>query len=408
MSVERVPWKTDLPWRVRWRQDGQNRSRSFATKKAADRFDRRVKDLRAAGDLHLLDESPRGSVTLYDYTYDVWWPQYAETNLSEETRATYATQLDLRIMPKWGKRPVRTLEPAPIEAWVSQLRKDGVGDATILKTLAVFRAILKRAERDREIDRNPIALVAKPKQEPKRAPRPIAPYLVERMRALMLDPPPRRDRRGRRIPVRDALMREMDATLVSVLAYAGPRPESEALPLTFEQIGRRTITFRATKSGAVVERETRLLEPLARDLRRWRLRCPPTDEGLVFPAATGGRWTGSDWDNWRERIFQPTAIAVGMPRDTRPRDLRGSFASLLIYEGVDVVELAPELGHSPATCLRYYARVFEEFKGLPRCPALDVIREARDAVAAGAVPPRYLDEDPSGVGGIWQVRDTAP
>jgi hypothetical protein len=63
-------------------------------------------------------------------------------------------------------------------------------------------------------------------------------------------------------------VRELDATLVSVLAYAGPRPESEALPLTFDQIGRRTITFRATKSGAVVERETRLLEPLARDLRR--------------------------------------------------------------------------------------------------------------------------------------------
>ena len=105
MSVERVSWKSDLPWRVRWRQAGQNRSRSFATKKAADRFDRRVKDLRAAGELHLLDESPRGSVTLYDYTYDVWWPQYAETNLSDETRATYATQLDLRIMPKWGNLP---------------------------------------------------------------------------------------------------------------------------------------------------------------------------------------------------------------------------------------------------------------------------------------------------------------
>jgi hypothetical protein len=74
-----------------------------------------------------------------------------------------------------------------------------------------------------------------------------------------------------------------------------------------------------------------------------------------------------------------------MPRDTRPRDLRGSFASLLIYEGVDVVELAPELGHSPATCRRHYARVFEEFKGLPRCPAVDVLREARDAVR----PARY-------------------
>jgi site-specific recombinase XerD len=406
MSVERVSWKSELPWRVRWRQDAQNRSRSFATKKAAEKFDRRVKDLRAAGDLHLLDEEPRGTVTLHEYTYDSWWPEYAEVNLSDETRDNYATQLDLRIIPKWGKHSLRTLEPGPIEAWVSKLRRDGVGDATILKTLTVFRAILKRAERDREIDRNPIPLVAKPKQEPKRAPRPIAPYLVERIRALMLEPPPRRDKRGRRIPARDPVLREMDAMMLSLLAYSGPRPESEALPLAFDQVGRRTITFRATKSGVVVERETRLLEPLARDLRRWRLRCPPTKNGLVFPSSTGERWTGDDWDNWRERIFQPLAAAVGLPPDTRPRDLRGSFASLLIYEGIDVVELAPELGHSPATCLKYYARVFEEFKGLPRCPAVDVIREAREAVAAGAVPSRYLGADEGGAGAGWSVGDS--
>src|SRR5512133_1091107 len=78
-------------------------------------------------------------------------------------------------------------------------------------------------------------------------------------------------------------------------------------------------------------------------------------------------------------------LPAGRPPDTRPRDLRGSFASLLIYEGVDVVDLAPELGHSTTTCLKYYARVFEEFRGLPRCLAVDVIREARRAVAAGDV-----------------------
>jgi hypothetical protein len=163
----------------------------------------------------------------------------------------------------------------------------------------------------------------------------------------------------------------------------------------------------ARTTRALCMRETRLLEPLARDLRRWRLRCPPSEDGLVFPSSRGDQWTGDDWDNWRERIFQPAAEAVGLPKDTRPRDLRGSFASLLIYEGVDVVELAPELGHSPATCLRYYARLFEEFKGLPKCPAVDVIREARKAVAAGTVPPRYLRDDAGGVGAVWAVGASA-
>jgi hypothetical protein len=43
----------------------------------------------------------------------------------------------------------------------------------------VFRSIVKRAERDEEVESNPIPLVAKPKQERTREPRPIAPYYVE-------------------------------------------------------------------------------------------------------------------------------------------------------------------------------------------------------------------------------------
>src|SRR4051794_19858139 len=139
MSVERVPWKSELPWRVRWRHAGQNRSRSFATKKAADKFDRRIKDLRAAGELHLLDEAPQGSMTLQDYTYEVWGREYAETNLSDETRNTYGIQPDLRIIPRGGARPRRGHEPSPIEEGVSDLRKQGTGPATIIKTLTVFR-----------------------------------------------------------------------------------------------------------------------------------------------------------------------------------------------------------------------------------------------------------------------------
>lgn len=379
-----------LPYSVRWRDEtGANKRRRFASRRAAERFDARVKDLRAAGELHLLDAMPKGLMTLAEYAYEVWWPQYAEVHLSQETRAVYATQLDLRVMPKWGRHKLRELRPGPIEAWAGQLRQQGVGDPTILKTLTVLRAILKRAERDGEIDRNPVVVVAKPKQRVTRAPEPIAPLLVERLRARLASPPRRRDRRGRLVPERDPLVRLMDATLVSVLAYAGPRPESEALPLRWGQIGRRTITFRATKAGRVVERETRLLGPLAADLRLWREHCPRTPDDLVFPSSAGRAWSGDAWDNWRSRIFTPAARAVGCRRDVIPRDLRGSFASLLIWEGLSVLEVAPELGHSAATCLRYYARQFREFDPSQRRPAEQVIRDAREQVAAEDVPAGY-------------------
>jgi site-specific recombinase XerD len=385
MSVEKTGSRTGLPYKVRWLHDGVHHARRFATAAAAEKFDRKVKDLKAAGELHLLDEQPRGTVTLRDYVYEVWWPDYAEVNLTDEGRRNYSVQLDLRIIPKWGNFQLRHLRPGPIEAWVSRLRKEGVGDPTIVKTLTVFRSILKRAERDEEIDRNPIPLVAKPKQERTREPRPIAPYHVELIRQRLLDPTPRRDKRGRRHARRPELDRHRDATLVSLLAYSGPRPESEALPLRWSQIGQRTITYRATKGGSVKPRRTRLLAPLARDLAEFRIRCGrPGDDELVF-----GEWSGDDWDNWRERIFQPAAIAVGLPEDMIPRDLRGSFASLLIFEGLNVLEVAPQLGHKPSTCLDIYGRLFEEFDPSRRRPAVEVIREARRAVRDGGLPTDY-------------------
>jgi site-specific recombinase XerD len=385
MSVEKTGSRTGLPYKVRWLHDGVHHARRFATAAAAAKFDRKVKDLKAAGEMHTLDEQPRGTITLRDYVYEVWWPDYAEVNLTDEGRHNYSVQLDLRIIPKWGDHPLRHLRPGPIEAWVSQLRKQGVGDPTIIKTLTVFRSILKRAERDEEIDRNPILLVAKPKQQRTREPRSIAPYYVELIRQLMLDPTPRRDTRGRRHARRPELDRHRDATLVSLLAYSGPRPESEALPLRWSQIGQRTITYRATKGGSVKPRRTRLLAPLARDLAEFRIRCGrPGDDELVL-----GEWTGDDWDNWRERIFQPAAIAVGLPDDTIPRDLRGSFASLLIFEGLNVLEVAPQLGHKPSTCLDIYGRLFEEFDPSRRRPAVEVIREARRAVRDGGLPTDY-------------------
>ena len=44
------------------------------------------------------------------------------------------------------------------------MRADGVGDPTMLKTLTVLQAILKRAVIDGELRANPVAAVSKPRQ----------------------------------------------------------------------------------------------------------------------------------------------------------------------------------------------------------------------------------------------------
>lgn len=60
----------------------------------------------------------------------------------------------------------------------------------------------------------------------------------------------------------------------------------------------------------------------------------------------------------KDKTIRAAAEAAGLLH--APYDLRGSFASLLIQEGRNVVDVAKQLGHTPETCLRYYARLFDE------------------------------------------------
>src|SRR4051794_23482681 len=46
--------------------------------------------------------------------------------------------------------------------------------------------------------------------------------------------------------------------------------------------------------------------------------------------------------------------------NSRPYDLRHSFISLLIHDGLSVVEVARQAGHSPEMTLSTYAHVFDE------------------------------------------------
>lgn len=375
---------------VRWRQGGRQRARRFNPKKlggrqaardAAKAFDAHLSVQAALGDVGLV---VRGTETLGEYAQQ-WWERYARLRLAESTLPVYATQLDLRIFPKWAGWQLREITPAAIEEWIAEMTAEGVGDPTILKTLTVMQAMFKRAIVDEKVERNPVELAAKPRQGRTREPKPIAPLYVERMRAYLL-----------------AKDRPADALLVCLLAYAGLRPESEAITLEWPQIRKRTILVRASKKHGA-ERTVRILEPLGEDIAAYRSSTGALQLiGPVFPRARG--WSGDDWDNWRERVFRPAAVAAGLPADVarvrrrknakgqpvetkykttsvRPRDLRGSLASLLIWEGQSIVDVARQLGHSAETCLKDYASVFEEFDPAARKPAVEVIREARHAAS---------------------------
>jgi integrase len=353
LSVQTVNNKDgSKTYKVRWREGGSHRARHFDRLQDARMWDAEVRRRRQLGDLVVLTA---GSQTLAEYAAR-WWQDYAEQHLAPGTLEVYASQLDLRITPMLGGYRLREITPGLVQEFLGRLGREGLGDASIVKTATVLQSIFNRAVIEGLAERNPVAVVRKPPQKRKREPDLVSPETVERIRASL---------------------REPDAMLVSLLAYAGLRPESEAVTLTWGQVGKRTLRIDATKTGR--QRHVRLLAPLAEDLEASRTALGSPSEGtLVCPRPTGTAWDHGAWNNWVQRVYRPAAIKGGLGSDTRPRDLRGSFASLLIWEGQTVVEVAQQLGHSAQMCLKSYAGVFAEFSIDERVPAEQMIRDSRE------------------------------
>jgi integrase len=79
--------------------------------------------------------------------------------------------------------------------------------------------------------------------------------------------------------------------------------------------------------------------------------------GLLFPRTDGQPWRKHDWRNWQRRVHRPAAERVGLDA-ARPTTLRGSFVSLLVWEGEPIAIVAKNAGHSIATAERHYLKIF--------------------------------------------------
>lgn len=350
---------------VRWIDaTGAKRRNSFESIDDARDFLATVQLSRRRGTLAELD---RGQRTLNDFI-DEWWRLYAVPNLEPKTLEVYATLWNRHGRPRLGHHELRGITPKVVAAFRRDLESEAVGPQAIRKTMTILQGVFSRAVEWEEVPANPFAAVRKPSGQRRRAVVPLAPATVEGIRAHLIN--------------HDAWL---SATLVSVLAYAGLRPE-EALALEWRHVREQTLLveqanangrIKPLKTGATY-RTVDLLEPLREDLAGWHERLgADTSPTPVFPNAEGAWWAEHDLRNWRRRYYQPAARASGT-EPARPYDLRHSFASLMLREGrLSLVELAAQLGHAPTMTLSTYAHVMAEYRGDARVEAAAAIWQAR-------------------------------
>jgi hypothetical protein len=105
-------------------------------------------------------------------------------------------------------------------------------------------------------------------------------------------------------------------------------------------------------------------------------------------------------------VWQPLAVHAGLGRYVKrhgkpalydgppPYDLRGSFVSLLVWEGRTMLEVAGQAGHGVDVCELHYARIFEGYDPAEPTSAEQAIRAARQL--EGRAMNAIREETPSG------------
>ena len=326
----------DTRWIVKYRdQHGKQIPRRFNTRAEAKRFEGEIANLKLGG-----RPAPNKAPTLEAYVKDIYWPEYAQVHLEQKTRATYASNLRLRILPDLGVFKVSKITRKLLDGYVAELSRSGIGNRAIQSTMTTLSSILERCVEQDYLTANPARGVKTPKIQTRQ------PLIVtdNQIKRLADHAPTHRDR-----------------AIILVAAYTGMR-QGEVFALRWEDVHDKHITVRgsvdsdqsikATKSGR--DRSVPLLPEAKAAIDEWRLLAPGTS--WVFPSSMG---TPIHKSNWHRRVWQDVRKKAKVP-ELKFHDLRHTFVSRLIREGVDPVRVAYWAGHSSTrTTLDVYAHLFD-------------------------------------------------
>jgi integrase len=391
MSVKQAPNGKD--WKVRWKENGHDRQRQFTRKGDAEKFDLEIKRRKQLGPLAVAALTDRGP-TLGEYITEHWLPEHG-VNLELATLERYASVYELHISPTFDKTPIREITVADIRAWQADCQQRGIGAPTITKARTYLSSVLRHAAESSVILANPITSTRPPRAAKRKPVKPLVPGVVETIRLFMLAPEPRtvaasttaqRQRRGYVLPAPGTpVTNQRDATIVSLMGFAGLRPE-EVRGLKFEDMKSNTLLVeraadnwgqeKSTKTGE--SRTVRLLPEVASDVRAYHtlLGNPPADR-FVLDAGAGSAWTKSDWNKWVADRWRPACRSAGLTPAPRRYDLRHTFASLLIASGRQPATIAKQLGHSVNELFSTYTHLFDEYEDAEKLDLEAEVRAAR-------------------------------
>lgn len=313
-------------WRARYVDDsGKEHARGFTRKVDAQAW---LAEVTAAQVTGTYVDPKRGSVT-FDQFYREW------SQRQVWVKGTMAAMGLAARSVTFGDKPLIDVRPSHVEAWVKTMQDKGLQPSTIRTRFNNVRAVLRAAERDRLLPRDPAQNVKLPRvvktQTSMRIPTPVE---VGHLMASSTE------------------HHEILRAFVAVCAFAGLRlGEACGLKVSDVDFLRGEIKverqsqrgeIRAPKYGSV--RTIYVGEGLVTELAEHvRLHCPGDDPGRWLWANSKGAWTADVVEPRFARLRERAGLEYTL------HDLRHFYASGLIAAGCDVVTVQRAMGHKDAT-----------------------------------------------------------
>lgn len=353
-------------WVVDFRdQEGRRRWESYRTKdEATNALGKRLGELRTG------TYRPPAETPTFRTVAEAWLEGRRAMGLRMSTIAGWETHLEVHLLPTFGDVKLDQIDVLAIERFRDERRQYGragrkpLAGKTINKLLATMSAIFTFAARRHLIDRNPAKLAERftrqngerigdevqPDQvlSPEEAARVIGKAEAGYYRTLFLTA----YLTGARIGELTALFwSDVDfsaKTLRIERSVSWAKARAAAKEPT-----KPTITPPKSKSS---KRTLSIPDELVSALRRWKLACPPSELGLVFPNAEG---TPRHRSTIAAEGLRPAVAAAGIKKRVSMHTFRHSFATFLITAGEPVNVVAKKLGHEkPDVTLRTYTHWF--------------------------------------------------
>jgi integrase len=292
------------------------------------------------------------------------WLKHKKANLRDSTWSVYEGHTRNHFKDLLELK-INRISTASIESFITDRQSEDMHLLTLRKVLVTLGQIMAYAVRHKYIQYNPVRDAERSRDQGK----------VEKLKIRVLNPDEIRI-------FLEAVNDKKYRTLFMLAIMSGAR-QGEVLGLKWSDIDwtnnqihiQRTFNNQAwyKPKSRTSNRHIDIGPVMMKELRSWRLACPPNKLDLVFPNASGGP---IDHNNLNYRHFKPALKKSGIGK-MRYHDLRHTTASLLIEQGENIKYIQKQLGHSsPTVTLNVYAHLMKDSNQESACRLENTIFES--------------------------------